>query len=239
MKIKLKKYSRIVNAFIAPGKMLPSNIPKIIAILKKEIKLFKTPYVTEVAAELKKDPFKVLVSCILSIRTKDATTREASVRLFKLASTPDGIARLPQKTIENAIYPVGFYRVKATALRGISKELIVKHNGKVPDTIDSLLTLKGVGRKTANLVVTMGFGKPGICVDTHVHRITNRWGFVSTKTPDETERALRERLPTRYWIIINDLLVTFGQNICRPISPFCSQCAIFKYCARVGVEKQR
>lgn len=219
--------------------MLPSDIPRIISILKKEIKRFKTPYVTEVAAEVRKDPFKVLVSCILSLRTKDDTTREASVRLFKLASWPDGIMKLPQKAIEKAIYPVGFYRVKAAALKDISRELIVKHGGKVPDTIESLLTLKGVGRKTANLVVTMGFGKPGICVDTHVHRITNRWGFILTKTPDATELALREKLPKKYWIIINDLLVTFGQNICRPISPFCSRCAIFKYCARVGVEKWR
>jgi len=219
--------------------MLSSNIPKIISILKKEIKRFKTPYVTEVAAELCKDPFKVLVSCILSLRTKDDTTRDASVRLFKLASTAEGIIKLPQKKIEKAIYPVGFYRVKAAALKEISKKILVKYNGKVPDTIDELLTLKGVGRKTANLVVTMGFGKPGICVDTHVHRITNRWGFVSTKTPEATERALREKLPTRYWIIINDILVTFGQNVCRPVSPFCSQCVIFKYCARVGVEKRR
>lgn len=215
------------------------NIPKVISILKKEIKRFKTPYVTEVAAEAEKDPFKVLVSCILSLRTKDDTTREASVRLFKLASTAEGIMKLPQKRIEKAIYPVGFYRVKAAALKGISKELLVRYGGKVPDTIDGLLTLKGVGRKTANLVVTMGYNKPGICVDTHVHRIANRWGFVSTKTPDETERALREKLPKRYWIIINDLLVTFGQNVCRPISPFCSRCAIFKYCKKAGVEKWR
>ncbi|MBI5887585.1 MAG: endonuclease III [Deltaproteobacteria bacterium] len=219
--------------------MQPANIPNVISILKKEIKRFKTPYVTEVAAEVKKDPFKVLVSCILSLRTKDDTTREASVKLFRLASTAEGIARLPQKRIEKAIYPVGFYRVKAAALKGISKELIVKHGGKVPDTIESLLTLKGVGRKTANLVVTMGFGKPGICVDTHVHRIVNRWGFVSTKTPEETEFALRKKLHKRYWIIINDLLVTFGRNICRPISPFCSGCAVFKYCKRAGVKKQR
>jgi endonuclease III len=217
--------------------MRSSEVPKAIKILKKEVARFKTPYVTEVSEA--KDPYKVLVSCILSLRTKDSMTREASTRLFKLASTPDKMSGLKKGTIEKAIYGVGFYRVKSGVIKDISLRLVEDYGSKVPDTIEELLTLKGVGRKTANLVVTMGFGKPGICVDTHVHRIVNRWGFVSTKTPLETEFALRRKLQKRYWIIINDLLVTFGQNVCKPISPFCSSCKIFKYCERVGVAKHR
>jgi endonuclease-3 len=149
------------------------------------------------------------------------------------------MAELPIRVIEKAIYPVGFYRVKARRIKDISKELAGDHGSKVPGTIEGLLKLKGVGRKTANLVVTMGYGKPGICVDTHVHRITNRWGYVKTRTPDETELRLRERLPKRYWIPINDLLVAFGQNVCTPVSPFCSKCRLFKYCGRAGVKKSR
>ena len=219
--------------------MTVEEIPAVVRILKKEFKRLQTPYVTEVAAELRKDPFKVLVSCILSLRTKDATTREASERLFAIASTPESIAGLTKGVIEKAIYPAGFYRVKAGVLKDLSVELVAKHASRVPDTIEGLMALKGVGRKTANLVVTMGYGKPGICVDTHVHRITNRWGFVSTKTPEKTEFALREELPKRYWIIINDLLVAYGQNICKPISPLCSTCKLSGYCAKVGVGKRR
>ncbi len=215
------------------------DIPAAVRILKEEYKRFKTPYVTEVAAELRKDPFRVLVSCILSLRTQDATTREASVRLFSIASTPGELARLTRRVIEKAIYPVGFYRVKAGVLKDLSTELVKNRGSRVPDTIEGLLELKGVGRKTANLVVTMGYGKPGICVDTHVHRITNRWGFVSTRTPEKTEFALRERLPKRYWIVINDLLVAYGQNVCRPISPLCSACRLSAYCERVGVKRRR
>jgi len=216
----------------------PSEIPIVIKILKKEAARFKTPYVTEVS-EKARDPYKVLVSCILSLRTKDSMTREASLRLFKLASTPGEMSRLKRAAIEKAIYGVGFYRVKSGVIRDISKRLVEDYGSKVPDSIEELLKLKGVGRKTANLVVTMGFGKPGICVDTHVHRITNRWGFVATKTPIETEFALRKKLQKRYWIMINDLLVTFGQNVCKPLSPLCGSCAIYKYCERVGVTKHR
>ena len=149
------------------------------------------------------------------------------------------MVNLPAKKIEKTIYPVGFYRNKAKVIKNICKELIGKYHSKVPDTIDKLLRFKGVGRKTANLVVTVGYGKPGICVDTHVHRITNRWGYVKTRTPEETEYALRKKLPKRYWIIINDLLVTFGQNICKPVSPLCSKCRIYRYCNRVGLVRKR
>ena len=184
-------------------------------------------------------PFTVLISCLLSLRTQDKTTGEASDRLFRLAKTPAAMAQLSPAAIEKVIYPVGFYKTKAGNIQKICRILISENKGRVPDDIDALLKLPGVGRKTANLVVTLGYNKPGICVDTHVHGITNRWGFVQTKTPEMTETALRNKLPERYWMIINDLLVTYGQNICKPISPFCSQCKIQRYCDRVGVSKSR
>ena len=198
-----------------------SCLPAVFKILKREYARFKTPYVTEVAAQRQKDPFKVLISCILSLRTKDKVTSEASERLFNRADTPSAIVRLDEAEIERLIYPAGFYRVKAVNIREISRRIIAEYDGKTPDTIEELLKFKGVGRKTANLVVTMGFGKPGICVDTHVHRITNRWGLVSTDAPDETETVLRKALPRRYWIPINDLLVAYGQTSvsrCRPFA---------------------
>jgi endonuclease-3 len=233
--------------------MRKKDIPEAITILEHEAARFKKPYVTEVSDETR-DPFRVLVSCLLSLRTKDQTTAEASARLFSIAKTPEKMARVPVRAIEKAIYPVGFYRVKARRISAISKELATGqgeqggqggragrggHRGKVPATMEGLLGLKGVGRKTANLVLTMGYGKLGICVDTHVHRITNRWGYVSTRTPYQTELRLRKILPRRYWIPINDLLVTFGQNVCTPVSPFCSKCRLFKYCGRVGVKRSR
>jgi endonuclease III len=215
-----------------------NDIDSIVTILKKEVVKYQVPIVTEVA-ERKKDPFRVLISCVLSLRTKDETTRGASERLFRLADNPEDMLGLKKKEIEKAIYPVGFYRTKSENILGICKDLMGRYQSKTPDEIDELLKLKGVGRKTANLVVTLGYNKPGICVDTHVHRISNRLGYVKTKTPDETETALRKKLPKKHWIIYNDLLVTYGQNLCRPISPFCSRCPIEKYCDKVGVEKQR
>jgi len=218
--------------------MTIKDLPTVFKTLRAAYKRFKTPYVTEVAAR-RKDPFKVLVSCIISLRTKDETTRQASERLFQLAATPKGLAKLSIKDIEQAIYPAGFYRRKAETIKGLADKIDSVYGGMVPDTIEELLKLKGVGRKTANLVVTMGFNKPGICVDTHVHRITNRWGLVETAAPDETEAALRRILPTRYWLEINDLLVAYGQNLCKPASPICSICRIAPYCRRVGVERSR
>jgi len=141
--------------------------------------------------------------------------------------------------IERAIYPVGFYRTKARVILGLCRDLLDRFGGRVPDDIDALLTLKGVGRKTANLVVTIGYDKPGICVDTHVHRISNRWGYVKTKHPEETEMALRRALPRRHWQIYNDLLVTFGQNLCHPTSPWCSRCPLDRFCPRLGVVHSR
>ncbi|HSE94212.1 MAG TPA: endonuclease III [Methylomirabilota bacterium] len=192
-----------------------------------------------VVAERTRDPYRVLIACILSLRTQDTTTAPAAERLFALADTPAGMLRLSAPTIARTIYPVGFYRTKARVIRAISRDLLERFGGRVPDDIDALLTLDGVGRKTANLVVTMGYGKPGICVDTHVHRISNRLGYVRTRTPEETEMALRARLPRRYWIGYNDLLVAFGQNVCTPLSPRCSICPARALCRRVGVTTSR
>jgi endonuclease-3 len=190
-------------------------------------------------AERDRDPFRVLIACILSLRTQDTTTGPASERLFAVAATPQAMLGLAPRRIARLIYPVGFYRTKARVILGICRDLLERCGGRVPDTIDELLTLNGVGRKTANLVVTMGYGKPGICVDTHVHRISNRLGYVKTKNPEETEMALRGKLPRRYWIGYNDLLVSFGQNICVPISPRCSICPVAALCRRIGVTTKR
>lgn len=173
------------------------------------------------------------------MRTKDEVTAEASKRLFAIANSPSEMIKLSKEKIAKTVYPVGFYNTKARNILDISRLLIEKYNSHVPDTIEELLKFKGVGRKTANLVVTVGYNKPGICVDTHVHRISNRFGYVKTKTPEETEFALRKILPKRFWIEYNDLLVAYGQNICKPISPLCSKCKINKYCDKVGVIKHR
>lgn len=216
----------------------PKDIDAIVGILKQEVSHFMTPIVTEVAAETA-DPFRVLISCLLSLRTKDEVTAGASRRLFDLAATPEEMLHLSEEDIQRAIYPVGFYVTKARRIREICRTLAERYNGRVPDELDELLELNGVGRKTANLVVTLGYGKPGICVDTHVHRISNRLGLVRTKTPEQTEFALMEVLPKKYWIIYNDLLVSYGQNICKPVSPWCSKCRLISHCDRVGVTVSR
>jgi endonuclease-3 len=210
----------------------------VIARLQREAPRWRRTVLADVA-ERSRDPFRVLVACVLSLRTKDETTGPASDRLFALADTPEAMRRLHPKQIERAIFPVGFYRTKARAVLGISRDLIERFGGQVPPSLDALLTLKGVGRKTANLVVTQGFGKPGICVDTHVHRISNRLGYVKTANPEKTEMALRATLPRRYWIGYNDLLVSFGQNVCLPVSPRCSECPVEAWCPRVGVKRSR
>ncbi len=214
------------------------DIHRVIRLLRRQVKGLKVPYI-EHMADTRGDPFQVLVSCILSLRTQDATTSSATERLFRLADTPEKLCKTPVQEIERAIYPVGFYRIKARRLRDIACEIVEKYGGRVPDSLEALLSLKGVGRKTANLVLTKGYNRYGICVDTHVHRITNRWGYVRTKTPEETEMVLRANLPKRYWKEINGLLVAFGQGICRPISPLCSRCLIRDYCERVGVVRSR
>ena len=219
--------------------MRQDQIHAAMRIVKQEIRRWQEPVVGVIARESNCDPFLILISCLLSLRTKDKTTNEASNRLFALARTPSAMLNLPLKKIERAIYPVGFYRTKAKSIHRICDRLLDAYGGTVPDSIDELVTLPGVGRKTANLVVTVGYGKPGICVDIHVHRISNRWGYIKTKTPEESEQALRETLPKRYWITFNDLLVPYGQNLCQPVSPFCSRCKLTDYCDRVGVTKSR
>jgi endonuclease III len=218
--------------------MTNRQIPRAISLLKTAIRQWPEPIVGVVAKE-SRDPFRVLIATVLSLRTKDRTTAEASARLFALATNPAAMARLPERRIASVIYPVGFYRTKAKSIRALCRQLLERHGGRVPKTIDELVALPGVGRKTANLVVTVGFGLPGICVDTHVHRISNRWGYVKTKSPDETETALRAKLPRRYWIIFNDLLVPYGQNLCAPVSPWCSRCRLEPMCDRVGVTTHR
>lgn len=213
------------------------DIHAAVEVLRRVVDRFRVPHVTQEAK--RRDPFRVLISCVISLRTKDDVTATASKRLFAKARTPSSIAALPQDRIAELIYPAGFYRQKAKQIHGICEQLLEEHGGQVPDDLDTLLRLPGVGRKTANLVVTMGFGKPGICVDTHVHRISNRWRYVTTKTPDETEQALRRKLPAEYWLEINDLLVTYGQNVCAPISPKCSVCEMEDICPKRGVVKHR
>lgn len=188
------------------------------------------PVVTEIKLNSGNDAYKILVSTMLSLRTKDPTTRDASNRLFAKAAKPYDMLKLEVSEIEKLIYPVGFYRVKARSIIEASKRIMEVYNGVVPDEIDELLTLKGVGRKTANLVVTEAYDKDGICVDTHVHRISNRLGYVHTKSPDETEFALRAKLPKEYWRVYNDTLVVYGQHLCKPINPNCNECKITPYC---------
>ncbi len=214
------------------------GISKALESIKEEYPKYRLPMVSEMVIE-RKDPFRILIGTILSLRTKDEVTSEAAKRLFRVADTPDRILSLSTDEIEKLIYPVGFYRNKARTLHTVCRDLIDRFEGKVPDDLDELLSMKGVGRKTANLVVTMGYDKPGICVDTHVHRICNRFGYVETGSPDETEMALREKLPEKHWIEINDLLVVWGQNICKPISPLCSECVVNGICERAGVIKSR
>ncbi len=218
--------------------MKDGQIHQAVRVLKTEIKKWRVP-VVGVVADHTRDPFLILVSTILSLRTRDAVTNEASERLFKLALTPAALASLENANIQKAIYPVCFYRVKTKTLKNLAKDLLARFAGQVPGTLEELLTLKGVGRKTANLVLTLGFRKPGICVDIHVHRISNRLGYVRTKTPEETEFALRRKLPKPYWMIFNDLLVPYGQNLCTPLSPWCSRCRLSAMCARRGVGRSR
>lgn len=212
---------------------------RIVARLERAAPAWDTTALAAVAQATDRDPFRILIGCLLSLRTKDETTGPASARLFALADTPATVLALPLRTIERAIFPVGFYRTKARVLHRVCRDLLERFAGRVPSDLDALLTLHGVGRKTANLVVTFAFGLPGICVDTHVHRISNRLGFVRTHTPDHTEQALRRRLPRRHWIGLNDLLVAFGQNVCRPTSPHCSRCPIAALCPRIGVRRAR
>lgn len=214
------------------------RLPHFLRRVREEVEGVQVPVVSLIA-EGTKDPFRVLVSTMLSARTKDDVTAAASRRLFAVAAEPAALARIPVGRLERLIFPVGFYRTKARNLRAAARDLLERFGGHVPETLEELVSLPGVGRKTANLVLGEGFGKPAICVDTHVHRITNLWGYVETATPEQTEMELRRKLPRRYWIEINRLLVSFGQHLCVPASPRCSQCPLESLCPRIGVARHR
>ena len=214
------------------------NISEVLDKIENSIKEFTIPVVTYFKT-VSGSPFQILISTILSLRTKDDVTKDASLRLFALAKTPKEMLNLSKEKIQKAIYPVGFYKNKAKSIIEISRILLEKYNGRVPNEMDNLLSLPGVGRKTANLVLTEAFDIPAMCVDVHVHRISNRFGYIKTKDPLESEFALRKKLPIRHWNKYNLLLVTFGQNICKPISPFCSRCPIAEVCPKKGVKKSR
>ena len=209
-----------------------------IAILQTAVDEWPQPLIEEMSLE-EQTPFRILIATLLSLRTKDTTTAQVIPKLFALADTPAGMLKLTTTQIEQAIYPVGFYRNKAKTIHQVSQALLQDHGGEVPADLDQLLALPGVGRKTANLVLTAGFGLPGICVDIHVHRISNRWGYVETKTPEKTELALREKLPPAYWLEYNKLLVTLGQTLCHPTSPWCSKCPLSEICPKLGVTRRR
>lgn len=179
-----------------------------------------------------KNPYLVLIACILSLRTNDLTTYPATLRMLEIGKEPKDFAYCDIERLAKAIYPVGFYKNKAKQIIELSRIIVEELDNKIPDTIEDLIKFNGVGRKTANLVLAKGFGIPAICVDVHVHRICNRLGYVKTKNPEETEFALRKKLPVKYWLDINTLLVTHGQNVCRPIKPQCDICPIKEYCAK-------
>lgn len=217
----------------------PKNLDKIITLLKKEIKKFEIPIATKIGDKTK-DPFRVLISCILSLRTKDTTTGPASYRLFKLADTPEKMLKLPINKIKKAIFPVGFYPTKAKYIKKSCKQLIKDYDGKVPDSMEELIKLSGIGRKCAGLTMIYGHNKvDSIPVDTHVHKLSNRLGWVKTKQPEKTEQELMKIIPKKYWYDLNNLLVAHGQNVCVPVSPFCSKCLINKYCPKIGVKRSR
>ena len=222
---------------MSPGKKPPVTPAWLMPRLERVRAAVRPTTLAEV--ERKRDPFRLLVACVISLRTKDAVTAEASARLFAAARTPATIAALPEARIAKLIFPAGFYNTKARQIREIARRIDAEHGGAVPPDREALLALPGVGRKTANLVLGLGFGIPAICVDTHVHRISNRLGLVRTKTPEQTEHALERALPERHWIDINDLLVTFGQQVCHPTSPRCSSCPLAARCPRIGVTRSR
>lgn len=216
------------------------HLDELFRAIKQEVRPYGQPIVSRPKSDIPDTPFVTLISCILSLRTKDEVTEQASRRLLKKYFTPEKILTLSQQQIASLIYPVGFYKTKAKRIKEISKTVLTKYNGKVPEDFDELMTLKGVGRKTANIVMVYGFKKHGFLpIDTHCHRIPNRLGWIHTKTPEETEQALKKVLPERYWDDFNDLFVRFGQTICVPVSPFCSRCPVARYCKKIGVTTSR
>ncbi len=213
-------------------------LEKIIIILEKEVTQWKVPIITLIA-QTQKDPFRVLIGTVLSLRTKDQVTAKAYEKLFAVADTPEKMVKLSKKDIETLIYPVGFYITKAKNIQLISQKLLDEYNGIVPDEIDELLKFPNIGRKTANLVLIEGYDKPGVCIDIHNFRILNRFGYLKSKSPLETEMKVRKKVPQKYWNKLNYLLVAFGQHLCVPVSPFCSKCPVAQYCERKSVKKSR
>ncbi|MFA6283202.1 MAG: endonuclease III, partial [Desulfurivibrionaceae bacterium] len=214
------------------------SLPEVLQILSTEVAGYAVPIVDLIAVQTK-DPYKVLVATILSARTKDETTAKAAARLFAEAPNLAALAALSEERLAKLIFPVGFYKNKAGFLARLPGVLESEFGNQIPDEVEALTRLPGVGRKTANLVVAVAFKKPAICVDTHVHRIMNIWGYVETKTPLETEMALREKLPPQYWLTINSTLVAFGQGTCKPVAPHCDRCVIAQYCPRIGVTPRK
>ena len=212
------------------------QIVRVLKTLERAIRGLEEPAVEKIAEESREDPFQVLISTMLSAQTRDPVTAEASARLFRVARTPRTMAALPVAKIQKLIYPVSFYRVKARNVKETCRQIIERFGGRVPATMEELLTLPGVGRKTANLVLILSHAsRDNICVDTHVHRISNRLGWVRTKMPDQTEQALYRVVPRRYWPKVNLYLVTWGQNVCRPVYPRCQACVVSRDCPRIGV----
>jgi len=215
-----------------------ASVATVMRRLAKAIDGLDEPAVEKIAKDQQEDPFQVLIATMLSAQTRDPVTHAASTRLFHVARTPRSMAKLPVKTIERLIYPVSFYRHKAVHVRRACELIVSRYGGRVPDTMDALLTLPGVGRKTANLVLILAHSsQENICVDTHVHRIANRLGWVTTRTPEQTEQALYRAARRRWWPIINLYLVTWGQNVCRPVYPLCPQCVLVDVCPKVGVTR--
>lgn len=218
---------------------MSKNIQAIFKNLEKFYKSENQPSITKIARICKNDPFKVLISTIISLRTKDEITLKSSLKLFNHADTPEQLLEFPLEELERIIFPAAFYKRKAVIIKEICEKLVNVYKSKVPENINDLLKLKGIGRKTATLVMIEGFGKNEVCVDTHVHRITNRIGLVKTKSPDKTEIELKKIIPVKYWVKLNEILVVYGQKICKPISPLCSSCFIDKYCDRINVKSSR
>jgi len=213
-----------------------SSVDRVMRALKIAIRQYELPAVEKISDAQAEDPFQVLIATLLSARTQDATTHAASTRLFKRARTPRAMAKLSVEEIERLIYPVGFYRTKARHVKACCEQLVARFGGRVPGTLEEMVTLPGVGRKTANLVLILAFrSRQNICVDVHVHRISNRLGWVQTREPEETEQALYAATEQRWWPVINQYLVTWGQNVCRPVHPRCGDCAIARHCPKIGI----
>lgn len=215
------------------------RIKKILKILHDQTKPFVSPAINQIISEFGHDPYLILISCLLSLRTKDVVSVEVSRTLFYHARTPQGLLAIPIAELERLLYSIGFFRAKTRIIRSVSQELLDRFHGAVPQTEKELLSIKGVGQKTAHAVLSYAFNIPALCVDTHVHQIANRLGWVVSKTAEQTERALKDIVPKSNWIELNYLLVMWGQNICTPISPFCSKCAIAHLCPKIGVRKSR